>query len=53
MKEGECSKYIGVTSRTLEQRISEHKNDIRKGKLNTALAVEAYANDLEVYWDKA
>lgn len=53
MKEGECSKYIGVTTRTLGQRIAKHKKDIYKGKLSTALAIEAYDNDLEVHWNRA
>lgn len=53
MKEGECSKYIGVTTRTLGQRIAEHKKDIYKGKLSTTLAIEVYDNDLEVNWNRA
>lgn len=53
VKDGECSKYIGVTTRTLEQRITEHKRDISKGKITTALATEAYANDLEINWNRA
>lgn len=49
----ECAKYIGVTSRTLEQRLDEHKRDIRNGDLNTVLAIEAYGDDVRIRWDKA
>lgn len=45
--------YVGVTSRTLKQRLIEHKRDIQTGKLTTALAVDAYTNNTEIFWNEA
>lgn len=49
----EKAAYVGVTSRTLATRIDEHRRDVRKGNINTALAMEAYARDLDIKWQQA
>lgn len=48
-----ATSYIGVITRTLAQRIDEHKIDLNKGRLMTALAIKAYSSDLQIKWDKA
>lgn len=45
--------YIGATSRNLKDRLLEHKSDIKKGNLNTALARRAYEQNIEVKWNEA
>lgn len=44
--------YIGVTTRTLAQRIEEHKVDLKKERLTTVLATEAYSSDLMIKWEE-
>lgn len=46
------SAYIGIMKRMLAQRIEEHRRDISKGKLITALSVKAYSDDLLISWDQ-
>lgn len=45
--------YIGVTTRTLKQRVHEHKNNIAKGNVSTALANGAYSKDLKIDWEES
>lgn len=45
--------YIGTTGRNLKQRLKEHIEDIRKGKLTTALARRVYEHDIDVDWQEA
>lgn len=47
----EEASYIGVTVRNLKKRLYEHKENIRQGKLTTALATEAYSEDLNIKWE--
>lgn len=47
------AKYIGVTTRTLAQRLQEHKSDIANARTTTVLALETYAEDLDVKWEEA
>lgn len=49
----ERAAYVGVTSRTLAIRIDEHRREVRKGKVNTALVTEAYSRDLDIKWQQA
>lgn len=51
MQTNEEKSYIGVTSRTIERRMEEHKRDIQQAKLTTALAVEAYNRNIDIKWD--
>jgi hypothetical protein len=49
-----CSKsYIGETGRTLEIRLNEHKNSIRKGEITSKLVEHALNEDHIFEWDKA
>jgi predicted GIY-YIG superfamily endonuclease len=49
-----CGKsYIGETGRTLEIRLNEHKNSIRKGEITTSKLVEHALNEDHISeWDK-
>lgn len=49
---GQEAAYVGVTTRMVNKRLEEHKNDIAKGKLTTSLAMEAYSKDLSINWDQ-
>jgi hypothetical protein len=50
-----CGKsYIGETGRTLDIRLNEHKNSIRKGEITTSKLVEHAFNEDHIFeWDKA
>jgi predicted GIY-YIG superfamily endonuclease len=50
-----CGKsYIGETGRTLDIRLNEHKNSIRKGEITTSKLVEHALNEDHIFeWDKA
>ena len=51
---GECdSVYIGETSRTLEKRLSEHKNAVKKNDTNNGIAVHAWNLQHQVNWEAA
>lgn len=45
--------YIGTMRRNLNDRIEEHKRDIKQGKLTTALARRAYESDVNINWMEA
>ena len=47
------SVYIGETSRTLEKRLSEHKNAVKKHDTNNGIAVHAWNLQHQVDWDAA
>lgn len=49
---GQREVYIGATVRNLEDKIAEHKRDIKKGNLTTALARRAYECNLEIDWNR-
>ena len=42
--------YIGETSRTLEKRLSEHKNVVKKHDSNNVIAAHAWTNQHKVDW---
>lgn len=48
---GQRENYIGATARNLKDRIDEHKRDIRKGILTTALVKRAYVCNVKVDWE--
>jgi hypothetical protein len=50
-----CDKsYIDETGRTLDIRLNEHKNSIRKGEITTSKLVEHAINEDHIFeWDKA
>lgn len=45
--------YIGATARNFKERLTEHKENISKRNLNTALAVRVYEKDTKVLWQNA
>ena len=45
--------YIGETSRTLEKRLSEHKNAVKKHDTKNGIAVHSWANQHQVDWEAA
>lgn len=45
--------YIGATSRNLKDRLQEHESDIKKGLLSTALARQAYEQNIRIKWDES
>ena len=51
-KDCECV-YIGETSRTLEKRLSEHKNGVKKHDTKNGIAVHSWTNQHQVNWEAA
>ena len=45
--------YIGETSRTLEKRLSEHKNAVKKHDTKNGIAVHSWTNQHQVDWEAA
>lgn len=45
--------YIGATAQNFKDRISEHKDNVHKGDLNTALAQRVCEKNTEVLWQDA
>ena len=45
--------YTGETSRTLEKRLSEHKNAVKKHDSNNGIAALAWTNQHQVDWKAA
>ena len=46
-------KYYGETGRTLEQRIKEHKRDVRNGNTNNAMFVHIMNKSHSINWNSA
>ena len=51
-KDCECA-YIGETSRTLEKRLSELKNGVKKHDTKNGIAVHSWTNQHQVNWEAA
>ena len=51
-KDCECV-YIGETGRTLEKRLSEHKNAVKKQDTKNGIAVHSWTNQHQVDWEAA
>ena len=51
-KDCECV-YIGETSRTLEKRLSEHKNAVKKQDTKNGIEVHSWTNQHQVDWEAA
>ena len=50
----DCSKYyIGQTSKSLETRLSQHKNNIRNGSTNSALFLHLSENSHRIDWQQS
>ena len=47
------SVYIGETSRSLSERLKEHKYAVRTGNMKNGLAAHAWNNDHQVDWEMA
>ena len=47
------SVYIGVTGRTLEKRLSEHKSAVKKNDPKNGIAVHSWTNQHQVNWEAA
>lgn len=45
--------YIGITERCLEDRIKEHKYDIKNGNMKTALAKKFYESSIDIKWEES
>lgn len=53
LEDNQFEVYIGATAGNLKDRISEHKNNVRKGELCTALALRAYEKSVDIFWKDA
>lgn len=51
VQKNEETVYVGVTSRTIDKWLEEHKKDIEQAKLTTSLAIEAYNKNINIRWD--